>query len=196
MLAKSVEHLLEIMIFRSRWVLAPAYVVLVGCLLALSLDTIIEFIQFMLIIINAISESRAGGIFNETRVVLQALTIVDLTLILNLILMVIFVGYVNFVSKIHPDKVEDWPDWISHIDYSGLKLKLMGSIVAIASIKMLRVFVDVSDDGKIDDSKLKWMAIFYFTFLFGSLVVAVINRLEPSEKKSEKRMGININYLT
>jgi len=177
------ERFIELLVFRSRWVLAPAYLVLVGGLCVLAFDTLVEFVQFVRIVWGSIAHGGSQGIFNETAYILQILTIVDLVLILNLILMVIFVGYVNFVSQIHPDKVEDWPDWIRHIDYSGLKLKLMGSVIAIASIKMLRLFVEISDTRIVDYDKTLWMTILYGTFLGGSLVLAIINRLEPEPGK-------------
>ncbi len=175
----ALENGIERLIFWSRWILAPAYLVLVGCLAALSLDTFVEFIQFVQIVIGPLINGKIAGVFSETRIILQALTIVDLVLILNLILMVIFVGYVNFVSKIIADRAEDWPDWIQQIDYSGLKLKLMGSIIAIASVKMLRLFVEISDVDKIIHEKVFWMTILYGTFLLGALAVAIINFLEP-----------------
>jgi uncharacterized protein (TIGR00645 family) len=82
--------------------------------------------------------------FAQTKAIAQVLVLVDLILVMNLVLMVIFVGYVNFVSPIHPSatRKEDWPKWMGHLDYSGLKVQLLGSIIAVSSISILRILVD------------------------------------------------------
>ncbi len=63
---------------------------------------------------------------------LFVLRLVDMALIGNLVLMIIFAGYENFVSKIDVAREsEDKPAWMGKVDFSGLKLKLVASIVAI-----------------------------------------------------------------
>jgi len=162
------ESRFEGLLFWTRWVLAPAYAVLAISLVVLSYKSAEELVQ---LVINL-------RVFDETRTILQILTIVDLVLVLNLVLLIMFVGYVNFVSKIHTDKTEDWPAWMGYLDYSGLKVQLMGSIIAIASIKMLRTFLELVDVGKVENDKLFWMVILYLSFLFAALFVAIINKLK------------------
>jgi len=118
---KFIEHLLEAVMFRSRWVLAPMYIGLVGGLGLMLVKFIQEFAHIVVHIIDS----------PEQEVVLSVLGLVDITLVANLLIMVIFSGYENFVSKIDVANHEDRPDWMGHVDYSGLKLKLIGSIVAI-----------------------------------------------------------------
>ena len=132
------EQSLEAGLFWTRWLLAPAYFVLTACLAVLAWKVFEEFWQLI------IGLQR----FNETQAILQVLTIVDLVLVLNLVLMIAFVGYENFVSKVHPTDAEDWPAWARLLDYAGLKVQLLGSIIAITSIKMLREFVALIDVGK------------------------------------------------
>src|SRR4051794_30836511 len=100
-LIKATEARIEALIFHTRWVLVPAYLVLCACLVVLCYKTYEEFIELV---------TRLAR-FAEVRTIVQVLNIVDLVLIMNLVLMVLFVGYVNFVSKIHPkpDRKEDWP---------------------------------------------------------------------------------------
>ena len=114
------EHFLETLMFRSRWLLAPFYLGLVGGLVVLLVKFGQEFLHVLLHLMDA----------SEREVVLALLSLVDITLVANLLLMVIFSGYENFVSKIHTANHEDRPDWMGKVDYSGLKLKLIGSIVA------------------------------------------------------------------
>jgi uncharacterized protein (TIGR00645 family) len=167
----AVENFVESLIFWTRWLLAPAYIVLAGCLLSLLISTGSEFIELLT------SKIRP---FAETRTIIQVLTIVDLVLVMNLVLLIMFVGYVNFVSKIHPkqSKIEDWPIWMGHLDYSGLKLQLLGSIIAVSAILILRTIVDLFDGGKIDADRFFWMIAFHLTFVVSALIIAVVNKLK------------------
>ena len=76
--------------------------------------------------------------------ILAALTLIDLSLAGNLILMVVFSGYENFVFKIDVDAHKDRPDWMGKVYFSGLKLKLIASIVAILGIHLLKSFLNIS----------------------------------------------------
>ena len=162
------EQTFEEVLFGTRWILAPAYLVLAACLIVLTYKVCEEFLQLI----------WGLRLFNETQAILQVLTIVDLVLVLNLVLMITFVGYENFVSKVHPKDSEDWPPWTQKLDYAGLKVQLMGSIIAITSIKMLREFVAIIDVGNVNHDRLTWMVILYVGFLIAALIIAVINKLK------------------
>lgn len=168
------EHAFEEALFWTRWILAPAYLVLAACLVVLTYKVLEEFWQLI----------WGLRLFNETQAILQVLTVVDLVLVLNLVLMITFVGYENFVSKVHPSDAEDWPPWTQKLDYAGLKVQLMGSIIAIASIKLLREFVAIIDVGSINRDRLTWMVVLYVAFLVAALIIAVINKLkvEPEDE--------------
>ncbi len=138
---KRTEEILESGIFGARWMLAPAYVVLLGCIAVLTWKSLEEFVELI----------KNLHVFAEARAISQVLTIVDLILVMNLVLMVLFVGYVNFISKIHPPegREEDWPEWMEYLDYSGLKVQLLGSIIAVSSINILREVVDLGANGAV-----------------------------------------------
>jgi uncharacterized protein (TIGR00645 family) len=177
------ENGFEAAIFWARWLLAPAYVVLVLCLFVLTYKTFEEFAQLILNL----------RVFDEARAVLQVLVIVDLVLIMNLVLLIIFVGYVNFVSKIDVKgkrKEHDWPEWMDAIDYSGLKVQLLGSVIAIASIKMLRAFIEIFDVDEVEVPKIVWMSVLYMCFLFAVLIVAVVNRIKPHPEGEADRRAL------
>ena len=116
---RKVEHTLERLIFGSRWLMAPFYLGLIVCLAVL----LVKFVQEMVHIVPGVLQMR------ETEVILAVLTMVDLSLAGNLLLMVIFAGYENFVSRIDVADEKDRPEWMGKVDYSGLKLKLIASIV-------------------------------------------------------------------
>ena len=70
------------------------------------------------------------------------LSLIDLTFTANLVLIVIFSGYENFVSKFETGD-HDRPDWMTKVDFGGLKQKLMTSIVAISAIQVLKAFMNI-----------------------------------------------------
>ncbi len=169
----ALEELVEGIIFWTRWMLAPAYLILAGCLGALLFTTAFEFVQ---LIRNDIH------LFAETKAIVQVLTILDLVLVMNLVLMIMFVGYVNFVSRIHPKKREDWPIWMGHLDYSGLKTQLLGSIIAVSSILMLREVVELFSGGGVEADRFLWMIAFHLSFVISMLIIAIVNRLKISSQ--------------
>jgi uncharacterized protein (TIGR00645 family) len=102
----------------------------------------------------------------------------------NLLLIVIFSGYENFVSRLDTG-THARPDWMTKIDFGGLKQKLMSSIVAISAIQVLKAFMNLSS---FDNTKLGWLAGIHGLFLVSMLVVALSDRIgEPSEHPSESR---------
>lgn len=175
-----IEQQLEAAIFGARWMLAPAYLVLIGCLALLTYKTFEEFIQ---LILNM-------RLFAETTTISQVLTIVDLILVMNLVLMVLFVGYVNFVSKIHPTRKEDRPDWMDYLDYSGLKIQLLGSIIAVSSVLILRMIVELSVGGVVKSEQFIWIAIFHVIFLASVLVIAIVNKLKSTYEMHGRKKSV------
>jgi hypothetical protein len=131
---KVVENFLEVLIFNSRWLLAPFYLGLVGGIVML----LVKFTQELFHILPNIFTS------SESDVVLAVLALVDLSLVANLLLIVIFSGYENFVSKINTKGHEDRPEWMGQVDFSSLKMKVIASIVAISAIELLKSFVNLS----------------------------------------------------
>jgi uncharacterized protein (TIGR00645 family) len=162
---KQVEQALERFIFGSRWIMAPFYVGLVVCLGLLML----KFIQELLHMIPNVFEAK------DSEVILAVLTLVDLSLAGNLLLMVIFAGYENFVSKIDTADSEDRPEWMGKVDFSGLKLKLIASIVAISGIHLLKVFMNLED---YTSEKILWLTGIHITFVMSGVAFAVMDWIE------------------
>jgi uncharacterized protein (TIGR00645 family) len=166
------EKILETLMFRSRWILAPMYLGLVGGLVMMMIKFVQEFIHIFSHIL--ISE--------EKEVVLSILGLVDITLVANLLIMVIFSGYENFVSKIDVANHEDRPGWMGKVDYSGLKIKLIGSIVAISAIDLLKAFMHQSTSGieHLSNSQMAWMVGIHFTLILSGVLFALMDKLAES----------------
>src|ERR1700674_1252956 len=142
---KRVEHGLESVLFNSRWLLAPFYLGLVVSLAVLMLKFMMMLWEFIL---------HAPGA-KETDIILGVLSLIDVSLTGNLILIVVFSGYENFVSKIDPGGHPDWPDWMTKVNFGGLKQKLLASIVAISAIQVLKAFMNI--DTLFEPQKLAWL---------------------------------------
>jgi uncharacterized protein (TIGR00645 family) len=170
------EVALEKFLFASRWLLAPFYVALVAALVVLLIKAMQETWHFATHALKA----------TESEVILGVLALIDLTLTGSLILIVIFSGYENFVSKIRHTDHEDWPEWMGKIDFSGLKLKLLSSIVAISAIQVLKAFMSLKT---ISDRDLAWYVGIHMMFVVSGLFMAWTDKVSGESlagKKSAK----------
>jgi len=159
-----IERFLEKILFSSRWLLAPIYLGLIVGLVALVVKDIQHIIHIIPNILHA----------SETDLVLDILGLIDLSLTASLVIIVVFSGYENFVSRIVTTGHEDWPEWMSKIDFTGLKLKLLSSIVAISAIQLLRVFMDIA---KTSDRAVLWSVIHHVVFVVSGLLLALTDRM-------------------
>lgn len=162
--AQRIETMLENLLFSSRWILAPFY-------LGLALSLIVLLIKFLAELFHIAAHAFTA---TESEVILGVLALVDLSLTGSLIIIVIFSGYENFVSRIDHGDHKDWPEWMGKIDFSGLKLKLLSSIVAISAIQLLKQFMTV---GKVSDRDLMWLVIIHVVFVVSSVFLALSDRL-------------------
>lgn len=159
-----IERVLERFLFASRWLLAPFYVGLVFSLALLLFKAMQELFHFVAHAPQA----------TESDVILGVLTLIDLTLTGSLIVIVIFSGYENFVSKIDAADHKDWPDWMGKIDFTGLKLKLLSSIVAISAIQVLKAFMNLEN---VSDRNLTWLVVIHLVFVGSGVVLALTDRI-------------------
>ena len=165
-----IERILEKILFSSRWLLAPIYLGLIVGIVAL----VVKDVQHIVHIIPNILTS------SESDLVLDILGLIDLSLTASLVLIVIFSGYENFVSRITTTGHEDWPEWMSKIDFTGLKLKLLSSIVAISAIQLLRAFMDIA---KTPDRELMWYVTIHVVFVMSGLLLALTDRITEHPAK-------------
>ncbi len=169
----TIERALEWMIVRSRWLMAPFYIGLIAGLAVL-------FIKFLVELLHYIPLALTG---TESDVILGVLSLIDISLTGNLVLIVIFSGYENFVSRIEGDD-RDRPNWMEKVDFGGLKQKLMVSIVAISAVQVLKAFMNID---RYDPAKLGWLIGIHALFLLSLLVVALSDLIGAYSKTPEKK---------
>ena len=161
---KRVERGFETVIFNSRWLMAPFYLGLVVSLAVL-------LYKFGMLLWEFILHAPSA---KEADIILGVLSLIDVSLTGNLILIVVFSGYENFVSRIDPGSHPDWPEWMTKVDFAGLKQKLLASIVAISAIQVLKAFMNL--DAQFDSQKLGWLVGVHLVFVISTLVLALSDR--------------------
>ena len=159
-----VERTVERVIFSSRWLLAPIYIGLAAGLLVLLLKFVQHVIELLTHVLTTDSDTTIIGI----------LSLVDIALMGSLVVMVMFAGYENFVSKFDLEDHADRPSWMGHVDFGDLKLKLMASIVAISAIHVLESFMNVNH---LTDRELAWGVGIHMAFVVSGVLLAVMDRL-------------------
>jgi uncharacterized protein (TIGR00645 family) len=165
-----IEKSLERLLFACRWLLAPLYIGLSIALIALG----VKFFQEALHVVMTITTMA------EDQLVLVVLTLIDLVLVGSLIVMVMFSGYENFVSRIDVGGDADQLGWLGKLDAGTLKLKVAASIVAISSIHLLKVFMDVKT---VPNDKILWYVILHMTFVVSALLLGVLDRMAFADKR-------------
>ncbi len=158
------ERLLERSIFGSRWLLAPFYLGLSAALLVLLAKFVTKAI---LLFVHALS-------YGTSDVMLGVLSLIDLSLMANLLLMVIIGGYESFVSRMDVGQHEGRLEWMGRIGFSDLKLKLLASIVAISAIHLLEGFMNADH---LSDRNLAWRLGIHMAFVVSGVLLAIMDRL-------------------
>lgn len=172
MALKKFENRFEHFLFTSRWLLAPVYLALVGALVILLVKAVKVLWGLTVGILTA----------TEDDIIIGVLSLVDISLIMNLLIIIIFSGYENFVSKMDDlHGHDDRPDWMGHIGFTDLKLKLIGSIVAISGIELLKAFLGVDN---YSDRHMAWMLGIHLTFVASGVLYALTDRLSHSTPPS------------
>jgi uncharacterized protein (TIGR00645 family) len=164
----AVERWFETALFASRWLLAPFYLGLVCALGGL---------------LVVFARELWGGLSHLMTMrpqdgLLMALSLIDLSLAGNLIVLVTLSGYENFVAKITSVDPAARPDWMGTVDFSGLKIKVIASIVAISAIALLRAFMELLEpDSTLDRGKLIWLIAILLTFVVSGVLLAAMDLL-------------------
>jgi uncharacterized protein (TIGR00645 family) len=159
------EFATERAMYNSRWLLAPVYVGMSVALLCIAL----KFFQELWHVLPHIFEIA------DSNLVLSLLSLIDLALVGSLTVMVMFSGYENFVSHLDLDDDTEKLGWLGTQDYGTLKMKLATSIVAISSIHLLKVFMNIEQTA---NDKLVWYVIIHMTFVFSALLMGYLGKLE------------------
>ena len=157
------ERHIELILYRSRWLLVPIYLGLAVLLVFLTVVFVVDLFELLPRLIE----------LSEKEAILATLSLIDLALVGSLVVMVVISGYENFVSRIDLAEQDERLAWVGKLDAGTLKLKVASSIVAISSVHLLKAFMNVQDT---PSDKLMWLVIIHLTFVVSALLMAVIER--------------------
>lgn len=163
------EKVIETLMYRSRWILAPIYLGLSLALLGLG----VKFFQEVWHLLTSVVTMQ------EADLVLVILALIDMAMVGGLIVMVMISGYENFVSTLQVGEGEEKLSWLGTMDASSLKMKIAASIVAISSIHLLRIFMNAE---KTENDKLMWYTIIHMTFVISAFVMGYLDKLQKHDK--------------
>jgi uncharacterized protein (TIGR00645 family) len=158
------EQLIEKTMYATRWLMAPIYLGLSLALLALGIKFFQEVFHILPIIFS----------MKEVDLILVILSLIDITLVGGLIVMVMFSGYENFVSRLDIEGDSDKLGWLGKLDSNSLKNKVAASIVAISSIHLLKVFMDTEN---IPNDKIMWYLLIHMTFVLSAFAMGYLDKI-------------------
>lgn len=166
---RRVEVTLERSFFFSRWFAAPVY-------FGLTMGLLVMVAKFFQITWSMVSGFASQDIDDVVVTILQLL---DITMVINMILIVMFAGYENFVSKLDVTNHPDYPQWMTHVTFGDIKLKILASIVVMSGIHLLADFFRIDD---LTDRKLAWSVIIHIVFLVSAWLMAKMDSIcEPRD---------------
>lgn len=164
MLAKRLEHLLERSMYASRWIMAPIYLGMTVVLMGLAIKFFQELWHFVPHVLN----------LSESDVTLKLLTLIDLALVGSLTVIVMFSGYENFVSRMDIESDTEKLEWLGTHDYGSLKTKVTSSIVAISSIQLLKIFMNLHAT---DTERLHWYIYIHLTLVVSAFAMGYLDKI-------------------
>lgn len=167
---KAFENFIEEIIFASRWLQAPVYV---GLILGTGLYVYKFFVE-LLHLAQHVNEAE----YTEIKVMLSILGLVDMTMVMNLLIIVIVGGYSIFTSRIDFSEHEDRPHWLDHMDAGILKIKLATSLASISGVHLLRTFIDIhSEAEKGDFQSVIIEIVIHLVFIISALLLSWVERI-------------------
>ena len=165
-----VEQVFETIVFASRWIQAPLY----GGLIIAELLYAYKFLVELWEMIYHIQDH------SETIFMLGVLSLIDITMVANLLVMVIIGGYATFVSRLSLDDHEDRPDWLEKVDAGSIKVKMAASLVGVSGIHLLKTFINIDNKSPVS---VKWQVIIHLVFLGSTIALAAAEVLMKAKNK-------------
>ena len=172
--------LLGSLIFASRWLQVPLYLGLIvaqGVYVVLFLEELWHLVGILwdpTVLTETVQRLGIAERNKETVIMIVVLSLIDVVMISNLLIMVIVGGYETFVSRMNLEGHPDQPEWLSHVNASVLKVKLATAIIGISSIHLLKTFINAE---AYDVKVLVAQTAIHITFLFSAMAIAYTDRL-------------------
>ncbi len=173
------------LIFASRWLQLPLYLGLIvaqGVYVVLFVEELIHLVELLwnpTALASTVTRLGIEGHNKETVIMIIVLSLIDVVMISNLLIMVIVGGYETFVSRMNLEDHPDQPEWLSHVNANVLKVKLATAIIGISSIHLLKTFIAAST---LTEKTMLWQTVIHVVFLGSAVAIAYIDRLMSGPK--------------
>ena len=181
-------RLIPRLIFASRWLQLPLYLGLIVSqvvyvwLFAEELMHLVELLWRPAALDETVARLGIGERNKETVIMIIVLSLIDVVMISNLLIMVIVGGYETFVSRLNLQGHPDQPEWLSHVNANVLKVKLATAIIGISSIHLLKTFISA---GTLTTHTMLWQTVIHVVFLISAIAIALIDRIMISPPKGK-----------
>jgi uncharacterized protein (TIGR00645 family) len=174
------------LIFASRWLQVPLYLGLIvaqAVYVVLFVEELWHLVGILWdpsVLDQTVQRLGIAERSKETVIMIVVLSLIDVVMISNLLIMVIVGGYETFVSRLNLQSHPDQPEWLSHVNANVLKVKLGTAIIGISSIHLLKVFISA---GSLPEKTLLWQTTIHVVFLVSALAIALIDRIMVGSAK-------------
>ncbi len=111
---------------------------------------------------------------SDNRQLLDLLHLLDAALVASLVVTVMISSYDSMVSRLDKHKDSEGVSWVANIDPGNLKIKLASALIAISSIHLLQIFMEI---GSYDDRSVMWGLAIHGMFVAGAVALGVLDRL-------------------
>jgi uncharacterized protein (TIGR00645 family) len=180
---KAIEDIIEYLVFAARWFQALIYL---GLILGSGLY-VYKFMEELATLARNIQN------WSEVQVMLAILGLIDISMVMNLLVIVIIGGYSIFTSRIDFDEQEDRPHWIDNLDADRLKVKLATSLASISGVHLLKTFIDIHSETETGSYEaLMFEIIIHLVFIISALILAWIAKILDHSGQLEKKKEKNI----
>ncbi len=169
------ERFLEGLIFSSRWLQAPVYIGI----------TLILFAFIYFIAKDVFNIFVHLQVISDEELIISTLTLCEIGLLANLVIIIVVSGYENFVSKLDIKHKRSEPTWIKRLKYSDVKMKIMSSILALSSVQLLKLYLMKNST----NTEMIFALATQLVFIISALVLAIIGLLERKYSHSHIKHG-------
>jgi uncharacterized protein (TIGR00645 family) len=169
-IGQAIESLIENGIMSARWLLVVFYGGLGLALIVYAVSFVIKFIGIASHVFD----------YSEEEMILAMLALIDAALVASLLVMVMISSYENYISRLEGVTVE--LSWLGKLDAGSLKIKVASSIVAISSIHLLEIFLNIPN---YTETQIRWATLLHITFVGSALLLAVVDRISAKTKEAK-----------
>lgn len=125
------ENTLERALLATRWILLPLFASLLLGVIAI----------YGVVIREIIHTAALMATGTEIEIVISILTVLDLVLIANLLVMIAVGSYESIIARFTVTKTPNMPEWLGKLDSGNVKVKVAVAIVMISAIHLLQLYL-------------------------------------------------------